>query len=151
MNILKFNDYLFESKQVGVIYHFTHLMNMYFILQDGIFQTRYNDLENYNYDYSISCTRNKSFKWGNVRIALDGNKISHKYVIKPVSYFKKINFRKAQMEERIFTNSETFPIFEYILQVDILNGTFDPDDEVYLFISNKLAQKNIKFNVVDKF
>ena len=79
--------------------------------------TRYNDMPKFKYDYSVSCTRNKSFAWGGVRIMLDGDKISQKYVIKPVSYFK---FNRSQSEERIFTNNETFPIFDYILQIDII-------------------------------
>jgi hypothetical protein len=109
-------DYLVESKHIGVIYHFTHLMNLYFILENKTFMSRYNDLSKYNYDYSVSCTRNKSFKWGGIRIMLDGDKISNSFVVKPVSYFK---FNKSQSEERIFTNKETFPIFDYIIQIYI--------------------------------
>ena len=46
-------DHLEESKNEGIIYHFTHLMNLYFILESKTFLTRYNDLPKYNYDYII--------------------------------------------------------------------------------------------------
>jgi hypothetical protein len=139
-------DYLVESKHIGVIYHFTHLMNLYFILENKTFMSRYNDLSKYNYDYSVSCTRNKSFKWGGIRIMLDGDKISNSFVVKPVSYFK---FNKSQSEERIFTNKETFPIFDYIIQIDILEHL--KDDDMFDDVLKLLNESNIKYNLVSNF
>lgn len=139
-------EYLIESKKIGVIYHFTHFMNLYFILESKTFMTRYNDLPKYNYDYSISCTRNKSFKWGDVRIILDGDRISNHYVVKPVSYFK---FNKSQSEERIFTNKETFPIFDYIIQIDILE--YLKSDDMFDEVLKMLNDNNLKYNLVSKF
>jgi hypothetical protein len=139
-------DYLVESKHIGVIYHFTHLMNLYFILENKTFISRYNDLSKYNYDYSVSCTRNKSFKWGGIRIMLDGDKISNSFVVKPVSYFK---FNKSQSEERIFTNKETFPIFYYIIQIDILEHL--KDDDMFDDVLKLLNESNIKYNLVSNF
>lgn len=139
-------EYLIESKKIGVIYHFTHFMNLYFILESKTFMTRYNDLPKYNYDYSISCTRNKSFKWGDVRIILDGDRISNHYVVKPVSYFK---FNKTQSEERIFTNKEIFPIFDYIIQIDILE--YLKNDDMFDEVLKMLNDNNLKYNLVSKF
>jgi hypothetical protein len=139
-------DYLFESKSMGILYHFTHLMNLYFILESKTFMTRYNDLPKYNYDYSVSCTRNKSFKWGNIRIILDGDKISNRFVVKPVSYFK---FNKSQSEERIFTNKETFPIFDYIIQIDILEHL--KNDDIFNDVLKMLNDNNIRYNLVSNF
>jgi hypothetical protein len=139
-------DYLVESKHIGVIYHFTHLMNLYFILKDKTFISRYNDLPKYNYDYSVSCTRNKSFKWGGIRIMLNGDKISNHFVVKPVSYFK---FNKSQSEERIFTNKETFPIFDYIIQIDILEHL--KDDDMFEEVLKLLNESNIKYDLVSDF
>jgi hypothetical protein len=139
-------DYLVESKHIGVIYHFTHLMNLYSILENKTFMSRYNDLSKYNYDYSVSCTRNKSFKWGGIRIMLDGDKISNSFVVKPVSYFK---FNKSQSEERIFTNKETFPIFDYIIQIDILEHL--KDDDMFDDVLKLLNESNIKYNLVSNF
>ena len=135
-----------ESKNIGIIYHFTHLMNLSFILESKTFMTRYNDMPKFKYDYSVSCTRNKSFAWGGVRIMLDGDKISQKYVIKPVSYFK---FNRSQSEERIFTNNETFPIFDYILQIDIIDHL--KDDDMYNDVIELLDKSNIKHNLISKF
>lgn len=139
-------DYLNESKSVGIIYHFTHLMNLYFILESNTFMTRYNDLPKYNYDFSVSCTRNKSFKWGGIRIVLDGDKISDRFVIKPVSYFK---FNKTQSEERIFTNVEIFPIFDYIIRIDILDHLVD--DDKFGDIIKLLDDMGIVYNLVSRF
>jgi hypothetical protein len=139
-------DYLVESKHIGVIYHFTHLMNLYSILENKTFMSRYNDLSKYNYDYSVSCTRNQSFKWGGIRIMLDGDKISNSFVVKPVSYFK---FNKSQSEERIFTNKETFPIFDYIIQIDILEHL--KDDDMFDDVLKLLNESNIKYNLVSNF
>ena len=139
-------DHLAESKNEGIIYHFTHLMNLYFILESKTFLTRYNDLPKYNYDYSVSCTRNKSFTWGGIRIMLDGDKISNRFVIKPVTYFK---FNKSQSEERIFTNKETFPIFDYIIQIDILEHL--KNDDKFDDVQKMLNDNNIKYNLVPNF
>ena len=89
------------------------------------------------YLVSVSCTRNKSLKWGAIRIVLDGDKISERFVIKSVLYF-------TQSEERIFTNDEIFPIFDYIICIDILE---------YLVgdIIELLDNKGISYNLVSKF
>ena len=138
-----------ESKNIGIIYHFTHLMNLFFILESKTFMARYNDLPKFKYDYSVSCTRNKSFAWGGVRIMLDGDKISQKYVIKPVAYFKFNRFNRLQSEERIFTNNETFPIFDYILQIDIMEHL--KHDDMYNNVIELLDKSNIKHNLISKF
>jgi hypothetical protein len=121
-------------------------MNLKFILEDNVFFSRYNDMPKYDFDYSISCTRNKSFVWGGIRIVLDGNKISNNYVIKPVSYFK---FNKSQSEERIFTNSPTFPIFKYIIKIDIIEHL--KNDDLFDDITKMLDDKGIEYNLVPKF
>ena len=108
--------------------------------------SRYNDLPKYNYDFSVSCTRNKSFKWGGIRIVLDGNKISERFVIKPVSYFK---FNKTQSEERIFTNDEIFPIFDYIIHIDILDHLVG--DDKFDDIIKLLDDMGIVYNLVSRF
>lgn len=136
---------LFESKNIGILYHFTHFYNIIEMLEDEIFIAKYNDLPKYNYDYAISCTRNKSFQWGLIRMSLDGNKISQKFVIKPVSYSK----LHSQSEERIFTNNETFPIFNYLVQIDIHSSLVN--NPQFEQLKRLLIDKHIKYNIVNKF
>ncbi len=77
---------------------------------------------------------------------MDGNKISESFVIKPVSYFK---FNKTQSEERIFTNDEIFPIFDYIIRIDILDHLVD--DDKFDDIVKLLDDMGIVYNLVSRF
>lgn len=89
---------LFEAKQVGILYHFTSLMNCYEILSSGMLEStrEVNDddakvlgLNNNKYYHSFSFTRDKNLikRIGQeqidnpltTRIQVDGNKMSHKY------------------------------------------------------------------------
>lgn len=133
-----------------MLYHFTHLLNLFFILESETFMTRYNDLPKFKYDFAISCTRDKSFPWGVVRITLDKNKIRNNFVVQPVSYFK---FRRHQAEERIFTNLETFPLFKYVVKIEILSHLHSKEieDSEIEFIQNKLNELKIPYEFIDKF
>lgn len=118
---LKFyNDFIKESKQVGIIYHFTLLENLFSILdKNAIFGSSGEFGGLY-----ISCTRNNKLNhktlYGitgtGVRITLDGNKLSEKYKIEPYKYGKE-NV-EDESEERIFTNKIT-NIIKYIKEIDI--------------------------------
>lgn len=76
-----------EAKQVGTLYHFTTIANLHHIIhQDYPFDVRSKNGE------TISATRNphlpmfnKHFKSCDVRIALDGDKISERHKIKPIA------------------------------------------------------------------
>ncbi len=83
---------------------------------------------------------------GGIRIVLDGNKISESFVIKPVSYSK---FNKTQSEERIFTNDEVFPIFDYIIRIDILDHLVG--DDKFDDIVKLLDDMGMVYNLVSRF
>ena len=86
-------NFLSEAKQVGVIYHYTDKKGLAGILKSNSIKS--ND-EHYlgNVINYISFTRNKNFhKKGmsfgvklEYRIAIDGNKLSNRYKIKPFAY-----------------------------------------------------------------
>lgn len=86
--MIKLKDILYESKQVGVIYHYTSLQGLFDIMEDN----RLN-VGTYEKNNSISFTRDKFF--GNrlragvktdVRIVIDGSKLSNKYKIGPYQF-----------------------------------------------------------------
>lgn len=89
---MKLKHLLKEAKQVGVIYHYTHVGALQDILKSDELNTGVG-----NQPY-ISCTRNKNFhktprhgladgKGINCVIILDGNKLSNKYKIGPYNFF----------------------------------------------------------------
>jgi len=112
---------LFEGKQVGVIYHFTSIYSLYKILS-----TREPYLGSTPLNF-ISCTRNFDMKSNELklekqccRIALDGNKLSEKYRIRP--HFDIRYPEPEEREERVFTNYNPIPLDKYIIRIDILNN-----------------------------
>ena len=118
---------LFEGKQVGIIYHFTTIYNLYKILSEK--EPSLRPIRTY-----ISCTRNFNMKSEELklekqccRIALDGNKISQKYKITPYldngwknesrnqgTYFE-------EREERIII-MDRLDLMKYCIRIDILNN-----------------------------
>ena len=86
--MIKLTDLLNEGKQVGPLYHFTRTGELINILKSNILKVSdqwatNDDLRPFN-----SFTRNKN-GWDvggfptDVRITIDGNKLSNKYKIKP--------------------------------------------------------------------
>lgn len=116
---------IFESKQVGVIYHFTFIYNLYKILNEREPSLR-------PIGDHISCTRNFNMKSNELklekqccRITLDGNKISQKYRIIP--YFDMRNPDTEEREEKIIINDKLFingrlDLKKYCIRIDILNN-----------------------------
>jgi hypothetical protein len=86
-------DLMNESKQVGLLYHYTSESNLKNILKTNKLKS---SEENYmgNEIYFISFTRNENFHKKNqkfnvkteYRITIDGDKLSNKYKIKPFAY-----------------------------------------------------------------
>lgn len=124
---------LFESKQVGIIYHFTSLFSLYEILSRKE-PYLYSSYVNY-----ISCTRDFNMKSPELRlekqccrITLDGNKISENFKVK--SYFDRtcLISKDDEREERIDTSNKIIDLKKYCLRIDILNNpVLDPDDHFH--------------------
>ena len=121
---------LLESKQVGIIYHYTNLSSLLNILKDFKLKDK---LYNRNY---ISFSRNGNGIKGQgsafARIVLNGNKMSNKYSIIPYSQamsngklapYK--SHKKKQAEERIY-KTEVF-IKPYILAIEIIKDYANDD------------------------
>ena len=141
INILK---EIAEAKQVGNVYHFTTLENWENIKKQGIkfgkdnlssFNPKYKNIL-----YSISVTRDKSgdtpSAWGKaeMRITLDGDKISNKYKIIPINasniwqpQISDYSKEEGWAEERIISNNPGYLSTEYIIDVEEL------DDDLNFF------------------
>lgn len=160
-----------EAKQVGTIYHFTTLHNFVMMLEET-FQTElgceFFDFVSYN-GY-ISTTRDRHLSWSNegynnnrslqVRIAIDGDKLSNKHKIVPVNglttndpdIFGNDKLRvphKSEKEELICPVNNKINLRKYILGIQIIY-----DDKVHLTkedIEYKLNSVQVPFVFVNKF
>jgi len=140
-----------EGKQVGDLYHFTYSKYIDNIKRNGIkFTPDDSELEQYKNKYFISTTRIKNpdfVTYGeyDVRITLDGNKISNKYKIVPINldhvwgtysgegWDDDVNDVKigGWFETRIISNTASYlsPIyFKNIENLDKEDEDFDDED-----------------------
>jgi hypothetical protein len=131
---------LFESKQVGTLYHFTNLISLYSILTSNSLETyrTVDDNDNlknsYNlkgYLYYVSFTRNKNFYKIpqlnmdhpiSCRLTIDGDKLSHKYKIYPIDFFNDYDDEYNTEDEECIVTPSTEGldnIKNYILKIEI--------------------------------
>ena len=126
------NPLILESKQVGIIYHFTGILNLKNMLNKNDFKLK---SEN-NY---ISFTRNSNMFSSELapsklqtRIMIDGDKLSNKYKISPYRDFRGVKREHGEAEERFIKiddifmiNPKTFvDIKDCIIEIDILDEPF---------------------------
>lgn len=119
---------ILESKQVGIIYHFTGIWNLYEMLKFDDFRIK----TGYNY---ISFTRNPIMFSPELlqsklqtRIMIDGNKLSNKYKISPFKD-KMVDKEHGEWEERVKKENDLFKIrsldnvniSDCILEIDIID------------------------------
>lgn len=171
--MIKFSDILREAKQVGPLYHFTSYGRMILIVKDNfVLKPKILTSES---DY-LSFTRNKQMISdsvpSNVRITVDGDKLSEKYKIEPYADTKAGYGRNAwdESEERIsmIRYPKGVDISNMIKSIDILDimaslekdgyGGEDWDEETepaslrhYGMLIKLLKEKNIPYNIVKKY
>jgi hypothetical protein len=132
MRPFKLNEsILFEAKQVGIIYHFTSLYSFFCMVSNiGNLSKKENTINIVSGRDHISFTRNYNMRSysiitekRNVRISIDGDKLSNKYKIKPHLDQEYQIDDKEEREERIKMNKNQYyiNITDCIIQVDILN------------------------------
>lgn len=135
-----------EAKQVGTIYHFTtYDKSLSIILNQQMTSKEY---ISFTRNYDLKDAYSNDVNWGDVRITIDGNKLSNKYKIEPFLDTKNsIKRNKGENEERIIKKS--INIKGMIKQIDIL------DDERNKKSINDIEYickvLRIKCNIVDKF
>jgi hypothetical protein len=113
-----------EGKQVGLLYHFTRTGNLITILKDNILKASDAWATNDDPRPFNSFTRNKN-GWDvggfptDVRITIDGDKLSNKYKIQPFN----MDFGVDEMEERIYKDIPN--IKDYILDITVYVGGYN--------------------------
>jgi hypothetical protein len=161
--MIKFLNILKEAKQVGTLYHNSQIWRIKKIIKDNKleaisntlnnlvnFRTKSDDVffhplagsfvvkdNNKKYPPYVSFTRNKTYARtpDDVKIILDGNKLSQKYKIIPYSHFggRKID----EMEERIY--KDVTNLDKYIIKLIL------PFNEPEL--ESLLKEKNIPYEI----
>lgn len=167
--IIQRSKEVLESKQVGVIYHFTTLDSL-FNMTSKDFTNKYGIeyFEFLSFNTHISCTRNYCLSTDlfnktmnpdkyNVRIALDGNKMSTKFKIKPVlglihsdsSIFGtelnhlRVSKHEHENEEVVINNGKRFLFKDYILGIDLYRV---PQVDIISEINKHLAKNQVKID-----
>jgi hypothetical protein len=135
--MIKLMDLLNEGKQVGTLYHFTDIYSLLNILKTNTLKAS-NKFEKQK-PPTVSLTRDKLGDIGgvggtgtkNVRISIDGNKLSNKYKITPYNYyFNYPDFKESEDEMEEIIQGDINDITNYIIEVRIDIGTasiFSPD------------------------
>lgn len=136
---------LIEAKQMGVLYHFTHVKSLEKILIDK-------GLKSYTYNF-ISFTRYWDEKQC-VRIAFDGDRLSEKYKIRP---FMDVDVEITKSSDVLYEAEEIIvwpirtilPIVNnrYVIQIDILDRSYNGNPT---FILDNYSNK-FKINLTNKY
>lgn len=145
--MIKLSTLLKESKQVGILYHYTTLDSALDIIKSTkLIASEAADSTYTNSIFAISFTRDKRFhtihnvefaksSFGSkpqVRFTVNGDRLSNKYKITPYSqggYFDK-GEEGFEAEERVISNkSFSIIITPYIISVDILFKTKKPTND----------------------
>ena len=149
-----------EGKQVGILYHNTHIKNAIQIIKTNKIKTFldtkhiFTDYRNKPEDFIfmmghpvhknylegktkafISFTRNKNYRRveNNIQFILDGDKLSENYKISPYSHFGGRSY--DEMEERIYKDINN--LNKYLIKVILPNS--NPE------IESLLKEKNIPY------
>ena len=154
-----------EGKQVGTLYHFTSYKKLGKIVESNFVLTA-------KFHEYVSFTRNKYMKSDtisqNVRITVDGDKLSNKYKFEPHADTRSGYGRKSTDEAEERVSLERYPngvdISKAIKAIEIKNPEADYDADPYdedtfeppsLLEYEKLIKylkaNNIPFQIVDKF
>ncbi len=131
-HIKTIHDYINESKNVGLLYHFTDEKSLEKILNDnkmiGSFMYEINDVEL----YGVSTTRNKNLNYdkqkNNIRITLNGDMLSNNYKIQPRDYWNREynipdNPQTIDEDEEVILTPKgyIFNIDRYIISINKIN------------------------------
>lgn len=128
--ISSLDEFINEGKQIGFLYHYTYLIHAIQIIDENVMKMG-------ELHQSISFTRDKNFhkrsfifrKEGrDVRIVIDGDKLSQKYKVQPYNYFsgwgnnskltaKAGGVGEDQSEETVL--SDIHDIKKYIISIDL--------------------------------
>ena len=143
IKLLDILEEITEGKQVGTLYHFTRTGELTSILSNNILKASDTWAPMDNPKPFNSFTRNKN-GWDvggfptDVRIMIDGDKLSHKYKIQPFD----MGYGVDEMEERIYKDIPN--IKDYILDITINTKT----KGAYDIHKDMLKDLYPKFNII---
>jgi hypothetical protein len=165
------NESLNERKQVGLLYHFTSYVGLKGIIEDNmVLKTWQTDIQPY-----VSFTRNKNFQSDTiptqVRITVDGDKLSDKYRIAPHADTEAGYGRRSQDEAEERISLKRYPdgvsIKRSLILIEVKNPvagydlskqTTDDEDMIeppssatYERVVKMLKFKKLPYKIVDKF
>lgn len=121
---MNFKSFITESKQVGILYHYTSFSNGLWIIKSN---TLKGSISKPSF---VSLTRDKSFHkqhrimaGTDLRLVLDGDKLSTKYKIKPHDFGA-----EDESEERILTTA-IIDIKKYLIRIDLYESLWELQDD----------------------
>lgn len=180
-HISKFINYLNnikEAKQVGIIYHFTTIDSIKMLLNKKKMEEYGCEILTFLSNNShLSTTRDymlvnsplPTFNVSkyNIRIAINGDKLSNKYKIKPINglhdnsknifgtelNFKRVKHKSEKEEVILCPKSGSFKLKEYIEEIQIYNHDEEASQEIFNTIKDiiNLEKLNIKVTRVRKW
>lgn len=168
--MLNFTEWLVESKQVGIVYHFTKL-DYYKIMSDKLMQHQNlsSDVFTMFSPKGLSLTRNfklSSEPYGHfnthiIRLVIDGTKLSTRYKIKPVLGFKtndytpndvldikqtkRVPVNYNEQEEFVIPKNEKVNLLPYLKEINFYENTDYFKNEI-----NKLHKLGIGASIETK-
>jgi len=118
--MIKLKDILLEAKQVGNLYHFTSILNIFNILktQHLLPNTENQISTSRSSSLNVSSFQDDKSDTPQCRLMLDGDKISNKYKIQPFKHFPD----EESFEEQIIVNGKPFYFLPYLKRIDIFTG-----------------------------
>lgn len=171
----KFNTFINEAKQVGILYHWTSFASLYMIIRDNYIKSANRSVRddaktiNRADEIGVSFTRDKHFHgWKNrfypmeACIVIDGDKLSNNYKLFPYNDFfdgkgKPEKKEADEMETR--SNRDIENIKNYIIRVELYyNDGGATEKEQLDFIKWFAPYKNVykefnydKYTSIDEF
>lgn len=131
---------IIEAKQVGIIYHFTMLSAIPKIIADNFVLTSRRGY------ISFSREPNPWFMKNEVRITIDGDKLSHHHAITPYADFPNKRF---EAEERI--KKPSVDISDAIIRIDINEPRTTHEHTTVAAVTKLLQELDIPSSVVSGF
>jgi hypothetical protein len=162
-----FEEFLNESKQVGILYHYTYYEALVKILESGKLLSGLNDKGSIANPVSdISFTRNKNFHKTRAklvsgpphcRLVIDGDKLSNTYSLQPYAQKGFVKDSDYFESEEVIRKEKPFsiPIEKYIISVDFVKDFSDKHHDyhwIHEFQTKSVdlcKERGITMNVVD--
>lgn len=139
-----------------VVFHYTSFMSFMDMVKSNEIRLSpvhgYEKEINRKFKYFLSTTRSRIGSYhvnrnSGVLIVLDGRKIGRTFSAAPVDYWERT--QGDEMEDRVFSQSQTMPLDQYAVRVDILVEPQVLEDDRFLDKLDSLRNEPFEINVYD--